>query len=126
MQQVAEGVVIVDLEGHFLFANEAAQRIVGMGPVDAPPADWSSLYGCFLPDRVTPYPSEQLPLTRAMRGEPVDEEEVFIRNPHTPEGAWISVSSTPLRDERGRLTGGVLPRPRTETVTSSRPRASSG
>ena len=55
LQQVAEGVVIVDLEGHFLFANEAAQRIVGMGPVDAPPADWSSLYGCFLPDRVTPF-----------------------------------------------------------------------
>jgi sigma-B regulation protein RsbU (phosphoserine phosphatase) len=108
LQQVAEGVVIVDLGGHFLFANEAAQNIVGMGPVDSPPGDWSSLYGCFLPDKVTPYPSEQLPLARAMRGEHVREEEIFIRNPHTPEGASISVNSTPLRDGKGELTGGVI------------------
>ncbi len=108
LEQVAEGVVVVDLEGHFLFANEAARRIVGMGPVDVPPADWSSLHGCFLPDKVTPYPSEQLPLARAVRGEPVHEEEIFIRNPHAPEGAWISVNSTPLRDGTGRLTGGVI------------------
>jgi len=108
MQQVAEGVVVVDLEGHFLFVNRAAQRIVGIGPMDTPPADWSSLYGCFRPDKVTPFPSEQLPLARAMRGEPVDEEEIFIRNPHTPEGAWISVSSTPLRDGEGQLAGGVI------------------
>ena len=108
LQQVAEGVVIVDLGGHFLFANEAAQRIVGMAPIDSAPGDWSSLYGCFLPDKVTPYPSEQLPLARAMRGDHVREEEIFIRNPHTPEGAWISVNSTPLRDGKGKLTGGVI------------------
>ncbi|MCG6924270.1 MAG: SpoIIE family protein phosphatase [Acidobacteria bacterium] len=108
MQQVAEGVVVVNLEGHVLFANRAAQRIVGKGAMDAAPADWSSLYGCFLPDKVTPYPAEQLPLARALRGEPVDEEEIFIRNSHTPEGAWISVDSTPLRDGEGQLAGGVI------------------
>ena len=108
MQQVSEGLVIVDLEGHFLFVNEAAQKIVGIGPENSPPDEWSSVYGCFLPDKVTPYPSEQLPLARAMRGEHVQEEDIFIRNPHTPDGAWINVNSTPLRDGKGRLTGGVI------------------
>jgi sigma-B regulation protein RsbU (phosphoserine phosphatase) len=108
MQQVAEGVVVVDGNGHLLFWNEAARRIVGMGPLGISPADWSSAYGCFLPDTVTPYPSEQLPLTRAMRGERVREAEVFIRNPSHPEGSWISINSAPLRDTKGEPVGGVI------------------
>lgn len=108
MQQVAEGVIVVDREGRFLFWNEAAHRIVGMGPLGASPAEWSSAYGCFLPDTVTPYPSEQLPLTRAMRGEHVREAEMFIRNPNNPEGSWISINSAPLRGPKGELAGGVI------------------
>ena len=108
MQQVAEGVIIVDGKGRFVFWNEAAHRIVGMGPLAAPPAEWSSTYGCFLPDAVTAYPPEQLPLTRAMRGEHVREEEMFIRNPSNPEGSWISISSAPLLDPKGELAGGVV------------------
>ena len=93
MQQVSEGLVIVDLEGHFLFANEAAQKIVGIGPEESPPDEWSSVYGCFLPDKVTPYPSEQLPLARAMRGEHVQEEEIFIPTRRMEPGS----TSTALR-----------------------------
>jgi sigma-B regulation protein RsbU (phosphoserine phosphatase) len=108
LQCIEEGVVLVDLEGRFLFVNEAAQEIVGKGPVESSPTDWSSIYGSFLPDKVTPYPPEQLPLARAMRGEHVHEEEVFIRNPERPEGIWISVNSSPLKDSRGELCGGVI------------------
>jgi sigma-B regulation protein RsbU (phosphoserine phosphatase) len=108
LQEIAEGVVVVDLEGHVLFFNAAARTIVGGGLVDSAPAEWPVHYGCFLPDRTTPYPPDRLPLARAMRGEPVSEEDIFIRNPHRPDGAWISVSSTPLRDGTGRLAGVVV------------------
>lgn len=108
LQQVAEGVVIVDRAGSFLFWNEAALKIVGLGPLAASPSEWSSVFGCFLPDGVTPYPAEQLPLTRAMRGERVHEEELLVRNPHNPQGAWISVNSRPLLDEKGEVTGGLI------------------
>ena len=108
LREVAEGVVVVDRKGRFVFWNEAAQRIVGVGPLSAPPDEWSSAYGCFLPDKVTPYPPDELPLARAMRGEHVHEAEMFIRNPGNPGGAWISVNSAPLRDEKGRPAGGVI------------------
>jgi PAS domain S-box-containing protein len=108
MQQVAEGVIVVDRAGHFLFWNEAAQKIVGLGPLSAPPSEWSSVYGYFLPDKVTPYPPDQLPLAKAMRGEHVREAEMFIRNPQNPQGSWINVNSCPLLDEKGELTGGVI------------------
>ena len=108
MRQVAEGVVIVDRKGRFVFWNEAAQRIVGTGPLSGSPSEWSSAYGCFLPDKVTPYPPDQLPLARAMRGEHVSEAEMFIRNPNNLDGTWISINSAPLRDEKGELSGGVI------------------
>ena len=108
MRQVAEGVVIVDRRGRFVFWNEAAQTIVGTGPLAGPPSEWSSAYGCFLPDKVTPYPPDQLPLARAMRGEHVSEAEIFIRNPNNLDGTWISVNSAPLHDEKGELSGGVI------------------
>jgi len=107
MEQVDDGVVIVDSEGRFVFWNAAAQTIAGMGPLKIPPSEWSPTYGCFLSDGVTPYPSERLPLARAMRGEYVHEEELFIRNPHNAEGAWIRVNSSPLREGSGELVGGV-------------------
>jgi sigma-B regulation protein RsbU (phosphoserine phosphatase) len=43
-----------------------------------------------------------------MRGEHVSEAEMFIRNPNNPEGTWISINSTPLRDEKGEPSGGVI------------------
>lgn len=108
VQQVAEGVIIVDREGRFLLWNPAAEAMIGLGPVDSMPADWSSVYGCYRPDGVTPYPSEELPLARAIRGEHVEEAEVFIRNPRVPGGVWLSVNSRPLRGADGALAGGVV------------------
>ena len=57
---------------------------------------------------MTPYPSEQLPLARAIRGEHVQEAEIVIRNPHSPEGTWINVNSGPLVGESGEITGAVI------------------
>jgi sigma-B regulation protein RsbU (phosphoserine phosphatase) len=108
MQQVAEGVIIADRDGRFVFWNEAARRIIGTGPRPGAPDEWSSLYGCFLPDGVTPYPSAQLPLARAIRGEHVREAEMLIRNADVPEGAWISVNGGPLREGDVEVIGGVV------------------
>jgi PAS domain S-box-containing protein len=108
MQQIAEGVVIADQDGRFVFWNAAAERIVGLGPVAESPSEWSSVYGLFLPDKVTPYPPQDLPLARAIRGEVVRNADLFIRGPHAPNGAWISVNGGPLHGEGGEVIGGVV------------------
>ncbi len=56
---------------------------------------------------MTPFPPEQVPLARAIRGETVQDCLVHIRNPKVPDGLWINVSGTPLRDKDGVLYGGV-------------------
>jgi light-regulated signal transduction histidine kinase (bacteriophytochrome) len=56
---------------------------------------------------VTPFPSEQIPLARAVHGE-ASTAEIFVRNPKLSSGVWIEANAHPLRDLNGILRGGVV------------------
>jgi signal transduction histidine kinase len=107
LESLSDGVVVADLEGRFLHFNAAAFRILGIGAVDVPLQQWSERYGCFLPDTTTPYPPQDLPLARAIRGEVVREGLVFVRHAARPDGVWVSVNAAPLCDDEGQLIGGT-------------------
>ena len=104
---ISDGVVAADASGTFTIYNSSAKRIDGIGPIDTTPDKWSEDWGCFFPDRITPFPADELPLARALKGEASDEVEVFIRNPEVPDGVFVSVSARPLQDEAGTQKGGV-------------------
>jgi len=105
---ISDGVVVADENGNFSIFNPSAERIVGIGGTDSGPDQWTKQYGIFFPDRVTPFPTGELPLVRAIQGEPSDEVEMFIRNSNVPEGVYISVSGRPLQDDSGWTKGGVI------------------
>lgn len=105
---IGDGVIAADASGAFRIFNPSAERILGIGPIDTTPDAWSDNYGFFFPDRVTPFPADELPLARALKGEASDEVEMFVRNLEVPEGAFISVSGRPLQDEEGAEKGGVI------------------
>jgi sigma-B regulation protein RsbU (phosphoserine phosphatase) len=102
------GVVVCDLDGHFVFFNAEAERIFGRRARDVDPAEWAASYGCYRPDLVTLYAAEELPLACAMRGEETLHKLIFIRNAQRPAGLWIDVSGTPLRDTSGGPLGAVV------------------
>ncbi len=99
MDNMGDGVAVADENMRVLLINPVARRIIGLGPLDPPPANWATVEGRFLPDMVTPFPPERLFISRALRGENVDDEEVFIRNRRFPDGLWISGSARPVRIE---------------------------
>ena len=103
-----EGIVATSTAGDFLLANPTAQSIVSMGKTEDSPDEWSEHYGTFYPDKVTPVPSEELPLMQARQGKVTDNVELFIRNEGNPHGVFISVSGRPLYDVSGELIGGVI------------------
>lgn len=107
LENMGDGVVVADEAGRFLLFNPAAERILGVRLTDSNPDEWSDRYHVFLPDQLTRYPSRQLPLARAIRGEEVDGAELYIRNPNQDEDLWITVTARPLIDDRGQACGGV-------------------
>jgi PAS domain S-box-containing protein len=107
LDSMAEGLAAADEQGKFLIWNRAAENIMGYGLANLPPQEWSEHYGTYLPDGITPFPTEQLPLVRAIHGE-VSCSEIFVRNPKVTGGAWIEVRGGPLKDKDGVLRGGVV------------------
>ena len=105
---ISDGVIAADASGTFTIFNPSAESILGIGPIDTTVDKWSENYGFFFTDRITPFPTDELPLARALKGEASDEVEMFVRNPEVPEGVFISVSGRPLQDEEGTEKGGVI------------------
>lgn len=108
IESMGDGLIVADENGKFLVFNRVAERVLGLGPVQGSLDEWSDRYGVFHPDRVTPFPSSQLPLARAIRGEASDQVELFIKNPNVPDGVFISVTGRPLYDDTGATRGGVI------------------
>ena len=107
LSDVGDGVIAVDKDGNFLVFNPAAERMFGSGAHVAP-KEWSRRYGLYLPDKVTPFPEDQLPLVRSIRGEDVNNAEMYVRNEVAPEGLWLRITGRPLRGENGELLGGII------------------
>ncbi len=108
LESLSDGIVVADTTGRILTANLAATAIAGRGPSNIPPSAWSETYGLFVPGTEDPFPPDELPLARAIRGETTDGVEVLVRNPHVPDGTHVSVSGAPMRDSRGSVRGGVV------------------
>ena len=107
IRSMGDGVAVADAQMRFSVFNPSAERIIGIGITDRPPDEWTDLYGLFFPDAVTPVPTDELPLVRAVRGETVEDQRLFIRNARLPDGAYISVNASPVRSESGEVVGGV-------------------
>nr|WP_240672403.1 PAS domain-containing protein [Corallococcus coralloides] len=107
LSSIGEGMLVADEHERLVLINPMGERILGMGLTDEPVGRWPVHYGLYLPDQVTLYPPERLPMSRALRGESVTRAEVFLRNAARPAGTWLHVSASPIRDEAGRVRGGV-------------------
>lgn len=107
LENMGDGVAVADVSGRFLLFNAAISRMLGRTPGEVIADQWPRYFGFFEPDGVTPFPFEQLPLRRAIRGESVDDAELMIRRDHESEAGWVSITARPVRNSRGELIGGV-------------------
>lgn len=108
LDKASEGLGIVDPQGNQLYLNDQARRLLGFGLTDTAPQAWSEHYGAFHPDMRTPLPTEKVPLYRALHGEDVLDEDLFLRNANIPEGKHIRVTARPVRDSEGKQLGAIL------------------
>jgi PAS domain S-box-containing protein len=108
LSDMGDAVIVADKDENFLVFNPAAERMFGAGATKTNAGEWSQRYGLYLPDKVTPFPPEQLPLIRSIRGEEVNNVEMFVRHEKAPHGIWTRINGRPLRDVNGELLGGVI------------------
>jgi len=108
LHSMGDGVVVADENGRFLLVNPAAEQILRHNLSDTTTENWAERSGFYLPDTVTPYPANEIPLARAMLGEAMDATEIFIRHSKAPEGIWLSFNARPLKSHGSVLHSGVV------------------
>lgn len=106
LENIGAGIIALRSNGEFLVYNQNAVRILGDAP-DALMSNWSRVSGLFQADQVTLLPQQSNPFVKAMRGDYIEKEEIFVRNHSLPSGAWCSVSIRPFRTLSGDA-GGVI------------------
>lgn len=106
-RSMGDGVTVMNAEGKVILANPAAQRLSGVSVEGGPGNDRFEAYGVFEPDGVTRVPERRMPLFRAIHGESTNNTELVYHNERTGGPRLLSVNGRPLRDERGKVQGGV-------------------
>jgi PAS domain S-box-containing protein len=88
LESASDAIIVADHLGNVVLCNPAAERLIGPMRVGAPPVEEAPTGGAM----------PRLPLTRALRREPVIDEEVPIRRAGADPDRWLSVNASPICD----------------------------
>ncbi|HEY9879901.1 MAG TPA: PAS domain S-box protein, partial [Leptolyngbyaceae cyanobacterium] len=108
LQQLLEGVIITDSEGRITFVNDAASRMHGVATLNISPENYTETYHLYTEDGSIPYPTSELPLSRAVfKNEIVTESRWRIRRSDGTE-VLVEGNARPIYDEQGQKIAAVL------------------
>ncbi len=107
-----DAVMLFDTESRILRMNAAQRRLFGydaVGEADYLSPEERAKRFVFMDPQGNPLPQEALPVARVLRGEVLTGERESEMRVRTLDGREIqvNVSGAPLRDEQGRIIGGV-------------------
>jgi len=106
LSSMTDGVLVVDPAGKPILTNRAAASLLdhrtrgGEIVTSGAPAVYRA-------DGVTPYPTQEMPLARALRGESVPPVECCTRRPGGVEPVWYEVTARPLGSGDGASLGAM-------------------
>ena len=107
-ESMNEAIFVTATDGSLIWANSRMEQMIGVGIVRQKPGEWPRVYGVYDPGQETLIPADRLPIMRVLRGELLDDVELFIRNEYKPEGLHVRVSGRPLLDDHGEIQAGVV------------------
>jgi len=105
IESLPAAIYTTDAQGRLTYFNAAAAALAGRIP-ELGSQQWCVTWKIFLPDG-TPLPHDQCPMAIALQGgQPADGSEFIAER---PDGTrfWFTPYPAVLRDNEGRITGGV-------------------
>jgi histidine kinase len=101
------GVFVADRQGQPCYTNQVGQQILGKGVVNSPSTEQlSEIYQTYLAGTDQLYPSDRVPVVKALQGESVKLDDMEIHHPD--KTIPIEASGTPIYDEEGNIPYGIV------------------
>jgi signal transduction histidine kinase/ActR/RegA family two-component response regulator len=105
LNDMSEGVIILDAQATCSFSNSAAKAIFGKKLHGISIENWATEFGLRHVDSA-PYATEELPFVQALRGTVVKDAQMCIEA-SSAQSLLLSVCATPLTDPSGKVCGAV-------------------
>lgn len=94
--QAGDGIVVVRKKGEPFIYNPAAAKILGQLGPGSTLSTWAERNELFCADGITNYRVDELPMRRALRGEPTEQAVIGLRLPGDSELTWLCATGRPL------------------------------
>lgn len=108
VDNISEGIIVADTGKKIIMANDMANSIFGINEDDEISADLSNHFELYFPDERTVFPSQNLPLERALNGEVTEDIEVVLWSPAAKEKRRVLISGRPLVDQNNKVAAAVV------------------
>lgn len=103
---VTDGVVIVNSGFEILFFSSSAKEICGIAP-EGHYSNWPEDVGVYNLDKKTFLDPEKLPLVRAVQGETVIDQHLYLKNEFLNDWKCVSCNASPMKKD-GKIVGAIL------------------
>jgi PAS domain S-box-containing protein len=107
LEAVQDGIIACGPDGTLTLFNRAMREFHGLNAQSFEPQHWTGPYDLLRPDGTTALSRDDLPLFRALAGEPVHDYELVLAHPGMPRRNLL-VSGQPFYDEAGQKLGAVV------------------
>ncbi|MBC8391248.1 MAG: PAS domain S-box protein, partial [Deltaproteobacteria bacterium] len=107
LNNIEDGIVACNNEGILNLFNRATREFHDLPDKPIPADQWAQYYDLYLPDGKTQMKTEDIPLFRALQGEPVHNVEMVIAS-KDGKARTLLASGQSLIDSRGNKTGAVV------------------
>jgi PAS domain S-box-containing protein len=107
LANASDGIVACDADGYLVLFNRAAQIFHGLPPEPIEPEDWANYYDLYDRDGIRHLTKSEIPLFRALQGEPVISQEMMIKSKRGGNRSLLA-NSTAIYSPTGQKLGAVV------------------
>ncbi len=108
IENIGEGVVVANADKEIVMANYMANEIFGIEEDSKISLNLSDHFELYFPDEKTVFPSQNLPMERALGGEETNDVDIVLWNPVAQEKKRVLISGRPLIDQNDKVIAAVV------------------
>ena len=108
VENIGEGVIVANADKKIVLANEMANLIFGIEEDEKISSQLTDHFELYFPDEKTIFPSQNLPMERALNGEITNDIEIVLWNPAAQKKKRVLISGRPLLDQNNKVVAAVV------------------
>ena len=108
LENISEGIIVTNANKKIILANDMANEIFGIEDDALITPDFSAYFEIYYPDGITIFPSQNLPMEKAMKGEISNDLEVVLVGLENNIKRRVLISGKPRVDQNNNVVAAVI------------------